>query len=237
MQVFYAYYYEFRYRFLKWLWNLFSWTSKGHCLVLMYHHVTDEPHNQTDCCMHTLQQFRSSIESLHNLGYEFVSIGTFLKLTESGDERKLAVITFDDVPCDAYENAVPYLLQKQLPFTFFITTGFIGKDGYLTEDQLKDLDKMSLCTIGAHTVSHCNLKTCLDPYGEIRDSKVYLEKLLGHSVDYFAYPYGRQNSVSYKIRKLVEKVGFRCAFGTIQAPVNDISFRSVYYLPRVVRKF
>ncbi|MBL3926344.1 hypothetical protein FH717_24020, partial [Bacteroides thetaiotaomicron] len=55
-------------------------------------------------------------------------------------EQKFAVVTFDDVPLDAYEKAVPVLLSMQIPFTFFITTGYIGTKGFMTKAQLKKLD-------------------------------------------------------------------------------------------------
>ena len=73
-------------------------------------------------------------------------------------------------------------------------------------------------------------------FEELKESKEILERLLGHPVDYLAYPFGRQSSISHKVMKQAEKAGYKCAFGTIDATINDLSSKSLYYLPRIVRK-
>lgn len=71
---------------------------------------------------------------------------------------------------------------------------------------------------------------------ELKHSKNILEELLGHKVDYLAYPYGRQSSVSRKVQTIAKKTGYKCAFGTIQTPISDVSEKNMFYLPRVVLK-
>ena len=73
-------------------------------------------------------------------------------------------------------------------------------------------------------------------FAVVTESKEILERLLGHPVDYLAYPFGRQSSISHKVMKQAEKAGYKCAFGTIDATINDLSSKSLYYLPRIVRK-
>lgn len=170
------------------------------------------------------------------MGYEFVSMDTAINLIKNNSNKKFALITFDDVPINAYYNAVPILEQMKIPYTFFITTGYIGTTGFLNSEQLSLLDANDLCTIGAHTISHPNLRYSDNLYEELRESKQFLESLLGHSVNYLAYPYGRQSSVSHRVRRTAKKIGYECAFGTIESHINDISARSLYYLPRVVIK-
>ena len=236
MSVLLAYFYEFRYRLLKWVWNVCSINSRVHVLTLMYHHVSDEVHDSSDCCHHSLDHFRLSIKYLLDQGYIFIPVEKALEKSALRDGCKYAVITFDDVPYDAYENAVPFLVEKNLPFTMFITTGFIGQDGYMNVEQIKEVDSLDICTIGAHTVSHSNLRYSDDPLYEMEASKKYLEELLDHRIDIMAYPYGRQSSVSRKVIECAKRAGFKCAFGTVDAPISDLSIRSKFYLPRVVRK-
>ena len=206
-----ALYYEFRYRLRKWYWSRNAHDSRINGVVLMYHHISDVRIDELDTCQHTLEQFKKSLECYINQSYIFVNIDTALKMIREKSEQKFAVVTFDDVPLDAYEKAVPVLLSMQIPFTFFITTGYIGTKGFMTKAQLKKLDNQELCTIGAHTKSHPMLR------------KV-------------AYPFGRQSSISHKVMKQAEKAGYKCAFGTIDATINDLSSKSLYYLPRIVRK-
>lgn len=236
MNLLLTYYYEIRYRLLRWYWNIRSKNSIINGVVLMYHHVSDERVDTLDSCQHTIEQFKHSLDLYLKQGYTFVNVQTALKLIEQRSSQKFAVVTFDDVPLDAYENAVPILKQMQIPFTFFITTSFLGTQGFMTEEQLKILDKIELCTIGAHTINHPMLRRVSNSIEELKGSKAYLEGLLGHPVKYFAYPYGRPSSVSLRIRQQAKSVGFECAFSTIDAHINDISSTAKYNLPRIVKK-
>ena len=231
-----TYYYEFVYRLLRWYWGKFTKNSRLNGIILMYHHISDVKLDELDSCQHTLNQFKNSIIKYQRLGYNFVSIEKALQLVANKSTEKFAVITFDDVPIDAYYLAVPLLESMQIPYAFFITTGFIGKDGFMTEEQLKSLDLSPLCTIGSHTISHDNLRTKKNIYKELFESKKYLQDLLGHNIDYLAYPYGRPSSVSYNVCRLAAKIGYVCAFGTIDTTINDISARKLFYLPRIVSK-
>jgi peptidoglycan/xylan/chitin deacetylase (PgdA/CDA1 family) len=73
---------------------------------------------------------------------------------------------------------------------------------------------MSGITIGAHSVSHGyfpNLSE--DEYSwEILQSKRRLEEELGHSIDFFAYPYGISDYQDIEKARTVAKAGFRNAF-------------------------
>lgn len=95
---------------------------------------------------------------------------------------------------------------------------------------------ISSACLWAHTLTHPMLRRVENSYEEIRKSKENLEQILHKSISYFAYPYGRQSSVSHRIMKEAKQSGFYCAFVTIQAPLSDISRKSIFYLPRMVYK-
>lgn len=62
----------------------------------------------------------------------------------------------------------------------------------LSVEEMRSLDRSHLIEIGAHTVTHPNLAV-LTPQAqaaEIQQSKACLEKILGHPVGGFAYPFG-----------------------------------------------
>ena len=60
-------------------------------------------------------------------------------------------------------------------------------------EQVLEVEKSGLVTIGAHTMNHPILKNESDKISEfeITESVSQLEKLLGHEVRYFAYPNGK----------------------------------------------
>jgi glycosyltransferase involved in cell wall biosynthesis/peptidoglycan/xylan/chitin deacetylase (PgdA/CDA1 family) len=87
------------------------------------------------------------------------------------------------------------------------------RNSLLNWDDLRKMD-MDNVTIGAHTVSHNCLRNLPDPecFLEISQSKKRLEEELGHSIRFFAYPYGAQDHYERNTTKLVAKAGFHNAF-------------------------
>jgi len=82
----------------------------------------------------------------------------------------------------------------------------------LNWDDVRKMDRYGV-TIGAHSVSHACLRDLAEPEcsWEIFQSKKRLEEELGHSVSFFAYPYGHDYYERDTI-KIVEAAGFRNAF-------------------------
>jgi len=100
----------------------------------------------------------------------------------------------------------------------------------LSSNDLIALEKGGLIEIGAHTVSHPHLpKIPLNMQrDEINDSKVYLENIIGHKVNSFAYPFGSYNKDTII---LVKEAGFNCACSCISEKVKR--HNNLNLLPRV----
>ena len=128
-------------------------------------------------------------------------------------------------------------MKYNIPFTIFVTTDYVDLQPYITHDHLKEIANSALCTIGAHTISHKNLRNAKNYKDEIHLSKSILEKFLNKPVDFFAYPYGKHSSVSRKIEKFAKQAGYKAAFGTINASINDRSIKREFYLPRLVENY
>lgn len=99
----------------------------------------------------------------------------------------------------------------------------------LDADGVRALAEGGLVEIGAHTVTHADL-SLLDPSArrrEIVDCKDSLERLLGHPISSFAYPFGRASGSA----KAVREAGFEAACGTRA----NVVFRGAdpYRLPRL----
>ena len=62
----------------------------------------------------------------------------------------------------------------------------------VTPEACREMDESGYITIGAHTVNHPSLGFLKDEEQEteIIQSKEYLQKVLGHQVDTFSYPFG-----------------------------------------------
>jgi peptidoglycan/xylan/chitin deacetylase (PgdA/CDA1 family) len=93
------------------------------------------------------------------------------------------------------------------------------------------LDRHPLITIGAHTHSHPNLARETEKVAreEILNSKLLLERKLGHAVNHFAYPFGTSTESGLREYLLAEECGFSTASTTRCFPA-DYSHR--LQLPR-----
>ncbi|NER47748.1 MAG: polysaccharide deacetylase family protein [Symploca sp. SIO1A3] len=96
-------------------------------------------------------------------------------------------------------------------------------------EEVHTLEQGGVVEVGAHTVNHPLLSahSTVLQQDEIKQSKVDLEKLLGHPVKTFAYPYGAYTKETVP---LVEEAGFVCACSTVEDTVWRESDR--FELPR-----
>ena len=98
----------------------------------------------------------------------------------------------------------------------FVHTNFVGdKTGghpKMDWNELNQLQKEGLITIGGHTQSHPEDITKLAPGDqekEIIGCRDILKRHMNSAIDYFAYPNGKNDSVS---QALAKKAGFKLAF-------------------------
>ena len=136
--------------------RVFVWFNAFFCekgVIVMFHHVTNEELDEIPACLCKVERFKEIIDELR-INYQIVSIDDIYEKTE----KKKAVITFDDGWMDAYMNAYPFLKRYNIPFTVYITTNFIGKEGYIGNSELKVYSEDPLVTIGFHTQSHSKLR-------------------------------------------------------------------------------
>lgn len=110
-----------------------------------------------------------------------------------------------------------------------IRKGYCVNKG-MSRSELIEVDDSPLVTIGAHTVSHQELTKLSYPESrrEIVDSKIQLEKMLGHNLEHFAYPRGQFMPRDVQI---VKDTGFVSAASTLDAWVNEDS--NIYAYPRL----
>lgn len=170
------------------------WTGKRLFIPVLTYHQINDTHNSM-----TVQpaDFEKQLQYLKNQGYTSVTLDEVANYFNGEGElpQKPIVITFDDGYEDNHRIAVPLLREYGFNAIIFVITDNIGKPGYVTWEQMKAVQERAI-SIGSHSMTHADL-TKLDAEElakELRNSKTSLEKGLGTSVDYIAYPYGRFNN-------------------------------------------
>ena len=197
-------------------------------LVLNYHQIGN---NFTPLCVPT-QLFDEQMAYLKDNGYITITPEELYEGITGNlvlPERPV-IITFDDGYVDNYTNALPVLKKYAMRATIFIVPGFTNNNpNYLTWDQLKEMEKNGF-SVQSHTLNHRALEELPDDEirAELLNSKLLLEKNLGHSVDFLAYPTGTYN---LHIAGIAKDVGYKAAYTIKYGNVDKGS--NIYALERV----
>lgn len=133
-----------------------------------------------------------------------------LFLKTSGD---WTVITFDDGLISDFEIAYPLLQGKGLAATFFVTATNIGRRGYCSVQQLREMAAGGM-EIGSHGLTHSYLVTMDRGQArrEIVESKDRLEQAIGRPVSSFAPVGGHFDGPMLQDASVA---GYRCFAGMI----------------------
>ena len=143
------------------------------------------------------EEFAGQMGQMSALHLRGVSVSDALKLTEPA-----VAVTFDDGCETDLLSAAPILKDHNFGATFFVVSGFVGKPGYLSQLQVRELSALGF-EIGCHSMTHPYLPD-LDDAGlhhEIADAKTVLEQIVGKSVEHFSCPGGRYDSRAMRVAK------------------------------------
>jgi peptidoglycan/xylan/chitin deacetylase (PgdA/CDA1 family) len=189
----------------------------GTSVVIYYHAVPAQHH----------ARFARQLDVLLDLARP---ISTHPTLPLEPDGHRVAV-TFDDGFVSVVENAAPELSRRQIPWTIFVPSGCLGQtpawlrhappaarhDRVMTPEELRELTRDPLVTIGSHTATHAHLvETGPDRAAvELTRSKEGLEAILDRPVDQFSYPFGAR---SPELDELARAAGYRRLFSSNPAP-------------------
>jgi peptidoglycan/xylan/chitin deacetylase (PgdA/CDA1 family) len=145
--------------------------------------------------------------------------------------RHYVAVTFDDGFVSVLENAAPELERRQIPWTVFVPSGCLGQsppwirhapavarqDRVMSSEELRELTKNPLVTIGSHTVTHAHLVEVGPEQAsvELARSKADLEAVLDRPVTQFSYPFGARTPA---LDQRARAVGYRRLFSSVPQP-------------------
>ena len=210
--------------------------GRAPAIVLFYHRIAD--HGPNDWTM-TSKNFARQVRWLAR-NFDVVSLASACDRLERGYNRRPCVsITFDDGYTDNCKFAIPFLLEHNIPFTYFVTTTNILEGIPFAHDvalgrplepntpaQIRELANQGV-EIGAHTRTHADIGQILDSerlHDEIVTARDELENLIEQPVRYFAFPYGQHANMSGAAFELARDSGYEAvcsAYGGYNFPGED----------------
>ncbi len=202
-------------------------------LSLFYHRVADtEPNEWSISCA----EFERQIDWLEQ-HFQIVDLEESQRRINSGSNESPTIsITFDDGYAENCDFALPMLIERRIPVTYFVSTHFVVNQEPFPHDalagaplpvnsieSLRALD-LSGVEIGAHARSHVDLGQVTDPdilFDEVIKASRDLEKLIGKKVRYFAFPFGRTENLNARVFRMLKEEGFLGVCSTLGG-INEI---------------
>ncbi len=172
--------------------------------------------------------FLKQIELIKDLNYDFIHPADFQKNFDIPNKKKKILLTVDDAFQSFYDVAWPYLKENKIPFILFVSTEPVGNIGYMTWDQIKEVDKESFTVIGHHSHSHEYLidKSNQDFIKDLNKANVIFNNKIGYVPELFSYPFGEYSEF---MRNYISN-NFTYAFGQ-HSGVIDLN-KEKFQLPR-----
>lgn len=163
--------------------------STGGWVCLMYHDVVPGPRvvpGSNDYFSVPVAMFEAHLDQLRDLGFEGCTVEHALAMPG----RRVG-ITFDDGDVGQFAQAFPALARRGMTGTFFVTTSWVGRNGYVSWDGLREM-KAAGMSIQSHTRTHPYLSEL--GLGRLRDelhgSREDLNEKLNQQTKALSFPGG-----------------------------------------------
>ena len=188
--------------------------------VLFYHRVADDDDNPwTISC----RGFQKQIDWLSE-HFDILTLAEAQARIRSGHNTRPGIcITFDDGYADNAIFALPLLIKRNIPVTYFVTTSHTTQGKPFDHDLLRGRPLAPNAPetlraladagveIGGHTRNHPSLADIEDPqvlYDEVVAASQEMEQVVGQKIRYFAFPYGQVENLSPAVFQLAREYGF-----------------------------
>ena len=205
--------------------NIKHYSNDMGTLAIMYHRFNEHKYPSTNIQMDV---FENQIKIIQQLNFKFYNPSDFQKNFEFPKKEKKILITIDDAFSSFYKNAWPLFKEKKIPFILFVSTEAVGKPGYMSWKQIKEIEKTNFGYIGNHSHTHKYLVdlTKKDFLNDIKRANEIFINEIGYNPKYFSYPFGEYNDY---IKNYISQ-NFDFAFGQ-HSGVIDIN-KNKYELSR-----
>tara|TARA_A100001234_G_scaffold219076_1_gene229194 strand:- start:1140 stop:2177 length:1038 start_codon:yes stop_codon:yes gene_type:complete len=205
--------------------NIKQFSQDEGVLSIMYHRFNENKYPSTNI---RIEIFLEHLKLIKDLDYNFIHANDFKKNFGIAKGRKKILLTIDDGFKSFYDSAWPYLKKEKIPFILFVSTEPVGKKGYMTWDQIKEIEREDFVVIGHHSHTHEYLieKSDAEFIEDIKKANSIFQNKLGYIPDLFSYPFGEYSEF---MRNYASK-NFSFAFGQ-HSGVIDVN-KEKFQLPR-----
>lgn len=207
-----------------------NWYDQRSAVVFVYYRI-DEPAFRRQNIIQ--EQFDAQMEELTLGNYNILSLPEIVKALEKKAPlpRNTIALSFDGGYQSFYTKALPILQKYKLPYTVFVSTNQLDgqSETYMKWNQIKEISKDPLSTIGLHSASYQHLdgKNEAVIRNNINRARGRIREIMAISPKLFSYPFG-EYSPQYK--SIIQDNHFMAAVGQDSGPTHAGS--DMFALPR-----
>ena len=116
--------------------NINNLNTKKGVIALMYHRFNENKYPSTNI---KIDVFQEHLKEINKSQIEFISFDKFKDVMRNDINKNYLLLTIDDAFESFYLNAWPILKKEKIPFILFVSTREVGKYGYMTWEQIKEI--------------------------------------------------------------------------------------------------
>ena len=201
-----------RYIVYSFLLNIALLSIAQAAVILQYHHIDESTPAATSI---PPAIFEKQMDYIREQNFEVWPLTRLINAIKQNETlpAKVIAITFDDGYESVAKHALPILRQYDFPFTVFITPVMVGKSLFMDWQTLKQLNRYG-GSIANHTLNHPHMVRLQQGETEsewqerirheITTAEKSIDKQLGQTTVFFAYPYGEFDN---EIKSILQELG------------------------------
>jgi peptidoglycan/xylan/chitin deacetylase (PgdA/CDA1 family) len=198
--------------------------------VLVYHRIADDRANDWTT---STREFLRQMTWLER-HFEMISLAEVRQRMSQPNVRPAVAVTFDDGYAINCETALPFLVERGIPCTYFVTSRNViegvpfphdlAMGNSLAPNTVAELKKFAAqgIEIGAHTRTHPDIGAIhhLDVlHEELVTSRHDLQEALELPIPYFAFPFGQPANLNADAVRITREAGYE-AICSAYCPYN-----------------
>lgn len=204
--------------------------DQSKAVILAYHRIGEDSYPDTNL---RTEQFLEHLQEIKQGNYNVIALPELLNAFENKEKLppRTIAITFEGAYRSAFENAIPHLLDAEVPFTVFYASNNAeqNRPSYVDWETLKSLHKNKTVTLGTLPASYSRIThdNEQDVLITLNKARIKHREHFNEETDILSYPFGEY---SQNLRSLAKQQGFKAALGLHSGasfPGSDI-----YALPR-----
>jgi peptidoglycan/xylan/chitin deacetylase (PgdA/CDA1 family) len=187
--------------------------DESSAVILAYYRIGEDAYPDSSL---RADQFEAQIDEFITAGYKILPLPEIVNALKNGEALppRAIAITFEGAYQSAYKNAMPLLLEKNIPFTVFFSSSQadIPAHEHMGWAELRSLRAHDTVTLGILPATYMRLgdQPREEVLARINKARIRFRENFKSEPAFFSYPYGEY---SESLKALIREQGFAAAFG------------------------